>query len=511
MRNLRLPHLSLTGWIVLVIVIIAAFNRLFRIPENLQFLGDQGRDAIVVARIFKQHDLVFIGPVTSVGNMYLGPLYYYFMLPFLWLSYPSPLGPAYAVAILGILTVWLVYKWGKELVGETPAVIAAGLYAITSTVIIYTRFSWNPNPAPFVSLAMIYATYKAWTKNPRWWILVAACFAVLMQLHYVTLLTAGGAGLIWLAGAYQQWPTWRKKPQKAWSWLWPILVGALIVALSLTPLVLFDARHDWLNVRAFTKLSTQEKSFKSAIPEPVYVQIADTVKEMHGRSLHIFFEYVIGKNRTLNTLLLVGLLAIVLKVLVHSKEKQQGLWVLLAYLFTSVVGLSFYEHTVFDHYVSYLFPVTFLLYGVALGWLWHHKLTKILVIAAVLGIAYYNVPRWPLHRTGWTIREMSGVADTIYQHLKPGEKYNIVLLSDSGDLEGLNYRYFLNTTDRPPVPTEQRGSVETLVVINEDHKLRPDQIPGSPIYEIVTFPDKTPKEVYTIPGGPDIIFLRTRP
>ncbi len=91
-------------WFLILVTLIGSWFRMYRLPDTLQFLGDQGRDAIRVARMFKQGDLVFIGPVTSIGNMYLGPLYYYFMVPWLWLTYPSPLGPAYAVGIISIIT-----------------------------------------------------------------------------------------------------------------------------------------------------------------------------------------------------------------------------------------------------------------------------------------------------------------------------------------------------------------------------------------------------------------------
>ena len=62
------------------VLVVASFFRLYRINETLMFLGDQGRDAIVAKRMLIDHDLTLIGPVTSVGNMYLGPFYYYFII-----------------------------------------------------------------------------------------------------------------------------------------------------------------------------------------------------------------------------------------------------------------------------------------------------------------------------------------------------------------------------------------------------------------------------------------------
>lgn len=494
-------------WLVALILVVATFTRLYNIPSNLQFQGDQGRDAMVVANIFRQGNLVFIGPVTSVGNMYLGPLYYYFMLPFLWLSYPSPIGPAYAMAGLGILTVWLLYFWGQRLIGRTAALWAAGLYAVTATVINLSRFSWNPNPEPLVSLVMMVATFQAWRKDHRWWLVVVICFSILIQLHYVTLLTAGGAGLIWLASAWQQLPTWRKKPTLAWQWLWPTVAGVGLLLLSMTPLMLFDARHQWLNVRSFGKLFTEEQSFKTGdIGWPA--EIAATFKETHGRSMHILFEYTIGKQRSLNTALviLVALNLLWIYKTTRDPDLRAGQLVILSYLVTGIVGLAFYEHTVFDHYIAFLFPVTFLIYGLILGRWTQSRLGQGLTAIVVIGYLAYNIPRWPLQAAGWTIADMARTSDTVYQRTKPGEKYNIVLLSESGDLDGQNYRYFLTTTDRPPVPVEQRSEVDTLFIINEDGKAT--DVTGLPMYEIVTFPNKTPSEVYRVENGPEITVLR---
>jgi 4-amino-4-deoxy-L-arabinose transferase-like glycosyltransferase len=474
--------------IISFILAVAAFTRLWNIPGSLQFLGDQGRDAMIVANIFKKGDLVFIGPVTSIGNMYLGPLYYYFMVPFLMLSYPSPAGPAYAIAILGIITVGLMYYLGRKLVGETAALLAAGLMAISETVTQYSRFSWNPNPAPLVSLIMVYATYYAWKKNPWAWIIVALCFSILVQLHYLTLLSAAGAGLIWLVALKQK--VTRQQ-------------------LSLTPLMLFDSRHQWLNTTAFKNMLTGQEETFARESTTLPVKIAQTVKETHGRSLHFLFEISIGHQRTLNTALVLLFLGIfgTSTYKAYKTNKNHGLLVLASYLGTGIAGTALYEHSVFDHYIAYLFPVSFLIIGFCLAWLWEkHQIGKVFVLIFVVGFAVYNIPRLPLKNAGWTIFDMQRVSQSIYDRVKPGEKYNIVLLSGTGDIDGQNYRYFLHTTDRPPVLLEQRGEVETLFIINEDKKV--PKVTDSPVYEIVVFPDKEPKEVYTIPGGPEITVLR---
>lgn len=517
----NLSRISWQTWWLVAILAVAIFTRLYNLWGALQFQGDQGRDAMIVSQIFLEPKLVFIGPVTSVGNMYLGPLYYYFMLPFLALTYPSPTGPAFAIAGLGILTIYLVYRLGKELVGETAALFAATLYTLSATIALFARFSWNPNPAPFVSLLTIYFISKAVRQSGWYWAIVGLGISILLQLHYITLLAAAAAGGVWVWQLSRL--TWQARqtahPFKNWLTqtrsLWQgTALAAVIFLVSLTPLMLFDWKHQWLNARSFQALVFRDHTFEAEGTPHGLARVWTVIKEMDGRSMHIFFEYNIGKLRDLNRGLVWVVIGIVTWLLCFKRkyEHRSGLILLSWFLLVGVIGTATYQHTVFDHYIAYLFPVATLILGVVLAEVSKLKVTVLPLgllasAVAVLSFAAYNLPRMPLQTMGWTVDEIQQTSQTILDRVKPGEKYNLVLLSESHDLDGQNYRYFL-TTDRQkqPVPPEERGNVETLFIINEEKKTK--AVTELPIYEIVTFPDKTPVETYQIPDGPEITVLK---
>lgn len=510
-KLLSLPKSSLRWSFAAGLLTLIAFAlRVYNLPNTVQFLGDQGRDALIVSRIFRFGDLVFIGPVTSVGNMYLGPLYYYFMLPFLRLSYPSPLGPVYAIAILGTIAVACTYYLGKDLIGKTAALIGAFFLTFSYLAVEYSRFSWNPNPAPLVSIIMIWATFKAWTKNKWYWVVVALCFSILIQLHYLSLLSAAGAGAIWLVQLIE---SVRKSPSARKKALMQITLattaGAIVLLTSLVPLFLFDYKHNWLNFKAFANLFSGEQAFTTSDTAlSLTEKIGAPLLESHGRSMHILFEIAIGQDRGLNSLLvLTVLLLLAWKISRRSSNTHwHGEVVLTTYLLTGIIGTAFYKHSVFHHYIAYLWPVTFLIYGVVISQARKHFITLLLAVAFTILFLRYNSAKWPFKNIGLTIAQVQINAKTISDRVKPGEKYNIVLLTETGDIDGQNYRYFLESTATPPVPTEKRGEVETLFIINEDRKLK--KVTDSPIYEIVVFPNKNPAEVYTLESGTEVTVLR---
>ncbi len=120
--------------LLIAILLLGSFLRLYRIGEYMTFLGDEGRDVIIVRRFLVDFDLMLIGPGTSIGNMYLGPLYYYMMAFPLWLFNYSPVGPAVQVALLGVVTIFMVWyitrKWFP-----VKGIVTAGVHGLASRVV----------------------------------------------------------------------------------------------------------------------------------------------------------------------------------------------------------------------------------------------------------------------------------------------------------------------------------------------------------------------------------------
>ncbi len=176
---------------LIVILLGAAFLRLYRVSDYMTFLGDEGRDVLVVKGIL-EGNLTLLGPRASAGDFFTGPVYYYMMTPFLWLSQYDPVGPAIMVGLFGVATVFLIYLVGKNLFNERAGLIAAALYAVSPLVLQYSRSSWNPNTLPFFSLLTMYVLYKALTTARSWkyYILTGFLLGVCIQLHYISLFLA---------------------------------------------------------------------------------------------------------------------------------------------------------------------------------------------------------------------------------------------------------------------------------------------------------------------------------
>lgn len=500
------------AWLsVWIATTLGATYRLIHLRLTMQFLADQGRDVITAYGIL-HGDIALVGPSTSVGSMFLGPFYYYFMAPWLALANNDPIGPTLAVAFLGVITIPFLFWVGKKIVGTVPALIGTLAFTVAPVAIEYTRFSWNPNPAPFVMLVILLAIWQAWNGRARWWGVVALAWAVMIQLHYVALLSLVPAGIFWLADcvrAHRQQDFARFKALLGWAG-----AGVLIVALALSPLVVFDIRFQGTISKGFVDFFDGDNSGPKIALSETFLRV---LKEQHGRALHTLFEIWGGKDwsawyRTINTGLLVLFIGTIASALWRTRgtKLQTGIVLLVVSLYTSILGLAWYQSVVFHHYITYLLPVSYLLTGVVIVEL-RRRLSIVGTILGILLLGYILIlgvlPSTLIYLKplGWTVDHYKSTAVIILDNLPDGVNYGMTHLSDVRDYRGLSYRYFLLTSGNPPVSLENAPNADYMVIVAENPR-ESREVLGSPVYEVVVFPKG---EYYTVevPDGPLLYFI----
>jgi len=420
------------------------------------------------------------------------------------------MGPVYAVATLSVIAVYLLFRITKKIFDQKTAYMATIFFALSAVVVNLARYSWNPNIAPFFSLLMFYFTYLAWKKDTKYWLLVAVCFSILIQLHYVTLLSLSGAGIIFLIQLFVKIKLHRKVSflcieKKLIS---HVCLSILIFLISLTPLILFDIKHNFTNTKSFVSIFTKEESFDlSSRTERKGSEIISTfiTVNLKERASQILFESSFSINRNNDLLLFFTLIITITYLIKNKKQLKPGEVILLAYLVPGIIGVSIYQHQVYEHYIAYLFPFVYMFYGLFFSKFKNQWLRCALFLPFLVCFIFSNIQRYDLKDHGWTIDDMIGTSEEIYNKVDKDEKYNIVLLSESKDSYGMNYRYFLSTNKNEPVKIENHQSAKKLFIINEEKVEK--NVLDSLIYEIVVFPDKNIKEIFKIENGPEITVL----
>lgn len=440
---------------VLVVLMIAAFVRFYKIDQYMTFLGDEGRDVFVVRDMLIGRKFTLLGPGTSIGNMYLGPLYYYMMLAPLAIFNFSAVGPAVQIAVLGVFTVGLLWWSGRQWFGRVPALLVSLLYSLSPTVITYSRSSWNPNIMPFFALLSIYGIWKVWRFGYwRWLIVTVVSFAFVLNSHYLGLLLLPTLGLFFI---------FSKKTSEAKRY---ILISIFSFLILMSPLFLFDLRHNWSNFKAIALFFTDRqttvnlKAYK-AIPNiwPIWVDINSSL--------------LTGKNMQIGTLSAFVLAAAM--IWLATTKPSKDFWLLVSWLGFGLLGLGLYKQHIYDHYYGFLFPAPFLLLGFITE---KTKYKSIPLLVLLLIPIILNSPlRYPPNNQLAHTREISKFITDKSQ----GQPFNLALVAKRNYDRG--YVYFLDL-EKAPYYTIHQKLADQLFVICEDSDCQPI---NNPLWEIAAF------------------------
>lgn len=353
------------NWLILVILIIASLMRLYRIADYMEFLGDQGRDVVIIRDFLKHGNLFFIGPQTSIGNMYLGPFYYYFIAPSLLLSLFSPVGPAIFVALLSVLTTYLIFKITTKYFDNKTGYIASFLFAISPVVIKYSNFSWNPNIMPLFALLFIYFI------DQKKYIYATLAFIMCLNSHYLALLLLFPALYI-IALDYKKF-NYKN-----------FIIPVLIFIISLIPQLLFDLKHDGQNIKALATFFTKRETTVSVLPYKALPVLPAMFNQVTTRLLA-------GKVDNLGVIVSIVFFGLIIYSL--FKIKNRFFNICLVWFFSGLIGLALYKQHIYDHYFGFIYPVIFILLAITLSKI--NKYLAIIIFIFLSGLSLYsNQFRW---------------------------------------------------------------------------------------------------------------------
>ena len=456
-------------FLLLAILITSLALRLYNIDGFLTFLGDEGRDVRIV-RDLLHGNLVFIGPQTSVGNMYLGPLYYYLIAPSLLLANFNPVGPAIFNAFLGTLTVGLTWFVGRRWFGSSAGLTAALLFALSPVAIIYSRTSWNPNPMPLFALLTIWSLYQVrHTQKPQYLLLTATSYAFALQMHYLALLMAPIIAIYYL-----------KSYETSKGFIKYSLLSSLLFLFLMFPLVLFDLKHSFLNLRAFLAFFFTSGSSLS--------------------SLNLMDHLLFIKSQMVRDLVFASQafpafpLAIILEPLIiifylkSKNETRANLNLLLLWILTAVIGLGLYHKPVYIHYFGFIYPAIYLL----LGYLLTHS--KFIALPCILLFIYLSLNFSPVRGTpNYLLRRTQTIVDQVIS--KSGNTpFNFGLIAKQNYDE--SYRYFFENKGSLLVRGET-GITDQLFVVCEDAPCEPA---NDPAWQIAIFGEKHVVDEWQVEG-----------
>ena len=498
--------------LVIIIAIILRFSNIFKLQF---FTYDQSRDALFVKRIIVDREFRLLGTQTSLPGMYLPPYYFYTIAPVLWIFGLNPVGIDFYSALIGVLTVPLVYYVANKLFGKPAGIFSAGLFAVSPIVVELTRRAWNPNTLPFFILVSFFFVYQYFKeKKDRYFLLAFGFYGYSLSLHFGAWTLAPLFIILWLICLVKE-----KKVKTA--------IGALLlIFFFISPLLLFELRHNFFltsQAKVFffdgnhigMGINNIFESFMASLVAIFVILISGKITLGYGaplefgRKLKELFSFsqpisVVAQKPFSLSFQWWGL-AIFFIILISSiyffdkifrKEKFKNslslplilIWIWIIWgVFVSLL----YSGKFFFFYYLYLFPAPILLFGLIGKIAWEKKSLRIISLGVLFLIIFFHLRYTTVFSQGWRdISDLRAVSKIVSENIGKQELFNLATIQkdlDRWDRNSVDYRYFVETFGKRRALDwypEDYERANILFVIDETGKTDPI---GSNIMEIQKF------------------------
>ncbi len=426
--------------LILIIITIGFLLRIINLEETAMFLGDQGRDAIIVKRIVTLEHLPAIGPPSSVGQVYLGPFYYYLIAPFLLLFKFNPVGLAFAVAFYSSVLSFIIFLLLKDFVSEKVRFLVLFFSLFSPILLEFSRFSWNPNLLPYFSFLTMLSFLK-WikTKEFKWAFVFGTLIALTLQLHY---------SYLFILPIYAIWflvKLVKSRDKKIWiNTGFTATVGFLIF---FSPLILFDLKHNFLNTKNFLKL-TKEASENQ-------LNFLQNLTNAVGKLINFTFSIHIPRY------VAVGIFLITLGLFYRTtKNKRHFTIAVLSQIFAVLLSIAYFGFRPIPHYFGSILLLLFLAVSIIFKILLRNLFVTTITI---IFLNFVWIPQYKkiIFQGNKQIEKAKYLAKKIYAITD--HNYQLIALppwESTGHI-----RYFLEIWGKRPLPEDTLANPDSLIVI----------------------------------------------
>lgn len=253
-------HLNLRRifrWLpVLLVIGIALFLRLYRLPETIMFDDDQGMDMVIVWHMEHADHGPLIGPFLSLPDVYTPPTYYYVT----WLFYHftgSVTGVVYGYAIVNMLTLLLLMKLASDMAGRRTAIIAGSLFAVSLLMIKHGRLFWQPYPIQFFLMLYFLGLWHAFNKKSMLLLWISTlCFQFALSVYPSPMML-----LPFVIYQLVRWYMTNAK-QSGITAIWCTAVTCVLtLSIAFAPQIIFELTHSFPTVHALLSTDIGQASF----------------------------------------------------------------------------------------------------------------------------------------------------------------------------------------------------------------------------------------------------------
>lgn len=352
--------------LTLFIIAIASIPRGVELLSGNYIFGfDQGLFFEAIKKMVVEIKPTLIGAeVGGQGGFFQGPGWYYLLLiPFL-ITNGNPYGAMVLMFAIGIATVVLAVIFAKKMFDAKTALVIGFLIAVSPAIITQSRFIWPPFPISLLTVFLLYFLYRVFEKKGKYFLFATFTIGIMSHFEVAT------AGTLFLQMLFLSPILFLRK----FVTLRFLILGIFSFLITLTPLFIFDIRHDFIITNGILRLS------QGGTPlNPTHAVTLFYAKAMFHNHLIVFRDNFLSVFQMSGVLWPLILFMLLFGTLEFLRDKKNNIThkIFIMYLISSPVSLyiifMLYQWPMWEWWLSNLRIYYCFLLGIILVYLWVKK------------------------------------------------------------------------------------------------------------------------------------------
>lgn len=408
------------------IIIIAVLPRSIEVINgNYVFGYDQGNNWLAAKSIIIDHKFPLIGSVTGgLGNFFQGPGWFYLLaIPFL-LFQGDPYGAIVLMFTMSVgIVILFLYLFYSRL-GRKDTLSAGFFLSMAPILISNSRLVWPPFVIPFLTIFYLFFVYRILENK---YSDVFLLFLVIGVMEHFEIATAGPLFI----ATFVLFTIWSLKKQISVKYLGLGLVGSII---PLLPLMIFDFRHEFLNLKGM--LATLKGAESSIGSWEEYMKIVSNHWMIFSDEFFRAFQMIFVPKIYMAGFIIAGSVAMVFdkKIPLIKRQFVGFLFILPVLLFFVFFG---YKNNLWAWWISELTVVYAVLAGILCVYAWQKGLGMRMVIMVLIGLMVASYIKSTVNSYKKELADYGGVhkvkgkkdaLDVIYRDAQ-GERFGILIFT----------------------------------------------------------------------------------
>ncbi len=452
-------RINVNSLMTLLILFLAFFLRVNDLSQGMVFIGDQGWFYLSARDLLTEGNIPLVGITSSHTWLHQGPLWTYMLsIPLVFFNF-NPVSGGYFTAILGVITVYVVYKIGSELFSLRTGAIASLLYAVSPLIISFDRMPYHTSPIALFTALYFYALFKWTSGKSNYFPITIFLIAILYNLELATFILFFPFAIILIYGLFRR-ESWVKKILNKKT----IIYALILFILPMLPILIYDFSNGFKQTFVFLGWT---------LYKPFSLFLNGSLKSF-ASNVNLLLDFIFTNIQKLifsyNLLVSVFIFLLSVTLLIYREFSSLKLKIssptfLLIFLLTFSLAGIFISQTPSDAYLPILFP--FIIFAEAI---FFDSLTSKGKLRLASGlflflVIFVNVYSSYLNSMGQELKLREQTADNIIS-LSNGKKYNLIGNGIGSQFESftMNYEYLLWWKKHPP----STKSESLKIIISED-------------------------------------------